>query len=116
MERSQSTCRSAADAGSWSGRKSALNSRVGSICSSSPPEGEVMGLPRKILAEEGTHGYVAVTGGQEAIEASVELLREYRSVGECPVELEAIRNRMGLLIDRIMSEAGLYAPEYAALH
>lgn len=26
-------------------------------------------------------GYVAVTGGHEAIEASVELLREYRSVG-----------------------------------
>lgn len=31
------------------------------------------------------------------------------------MELEAIRDRMGLLIDRIMSEAGLYAPEYAAL-
>lgn len=31
------------------------------------------------------------------------------------MELEAIRNRMGLLIDWIMSEAGLYAPKYAAL-
>lgn len=30
------------------------------------------------------------------------------------MELEAIRDRMDLLIDRIMSEAGLYAPEYAA--
>ena len=60
-------------------------------------------------------GYVAVTGGQEAIDASIELLRDYRSRGDVPVDLTALRDRMGLLIDRIMSEAGLYAPDYAAL-
>lgn len=60
-------------------------------------------------------GYVAVTGGQEAINASIELLKEYRSAGDAPVEIGVIRDRMSLLIDRIMSEAGLYAPDYAAL-
>ena len=60
-------------------------------------------------------GYVAVTGGQEAIEASIELLKEYRSEGGTPLDIGAVRDRMGLLIDRIMSEAGLYAPDYAAL-
>lgn len=59
--------------------------------------------------------YVAVTGGQEAIAASIELLKEYRSQGEQALEISVIRDRMGLLVDRIMSEAGLYAPDYAAL-
>ncbi len=60
-------------------------------------------------------GYVAVTGGQDAIDASIELLREYRSGGKLPVDTEILRDRMKLLIDRVMSEAGLYAPDYAAL-
>ncbi len=60
-------------------------------------------------------GYVAVTGGKEAIEASIELLKNYRSNGNSAVDLQAIKERMSLLIDRIMSEAGLYAPDYAAL-
>lgn len=60
-------------------------------------------------------GYVAVTGGQEAIDASIELLKQYRSGGDAPVDVAVLRERMGLLIDRIMSEAGLYAPDYAAL-
>lgn len=60
-------------------------------------------------------GYVAVTGGQEAIDASIALLKRYRSVGDTPVDIGVIRDRMGLLIDRVMSEAGLYAPDYAAL-
>lgn len=60
-------------------------------------------------------GYVAVTGGQEAIQASIQLLKEYRSEGQSPVDIQVLRDRMGLLIDRIMSEAGLYAPDYAAL-
>ena len=49
--------------------------------------------------------YVAVTGGREAVEISIELLSKYRTSGEKDVEIEAIKNRMGLLIDRIMSEA-----------
>lgn len=60
-------------------------------------------------------GYVAVTGGQEAISASIELLKQYRSQGDAPLDVQVIKNRLGLLIDRIMSEAGLYAPDYAAL-
>ena len=40
-------------------------------------------------------GYVAVTGGQEAIQASIQLLKEYRSKGERPVDLQVLRDRMG---------------------
>ena len=36
-------------------------------------------------------GYVAVTGGQEAIQASIQLLKEYRSKGERPVDLHVLR-------------------------
>ncbi|MEW9121513.1 MAG: carbon-phosphorus lyase complex subunit PhnI [Thermotaleaceae bacterium] len=59
--------------------------------------------------------YVAVTGGQEAIEESIRLLKYYRTEGEANLELQAIKEKMKLLIDRIMAEAGLYAPDYAAL-
>ena len=31
------------------------------------------------------------------------------------MDTEILRDRMKLLIDRVMSEAGLYAPDYAAL-
>ncbi|MGB4438326.1 MAG: carbon-phosphorus lyase complex subunit PhnI [Sedimentibacter sp.] len=59
--------------------------------------------------------YVAVTGGQEAIEESIKLLKYYRTDGNNELEIEAIKDKMKLLIDRAMSEAGLYAPNYAAL-
>lgn len=59
--------------------------------------------------------YVAVKGGQEAIEKSIELLSLYRTNGEKSVKIEAIKNRMSLLVDKIMGEAGFYAPDYAAL-
>jgi alpha-D-ribose 1-methylphosphonate 5-triphosphate synthase subunit PhnI len=60
-------------------------------------------------------GYIAVSGGQEAIEASIELLRYYRSGTVKDVDLEAIEHKMSLLVDRVMSEAGFYAKAYAAL-
>ena len=60
-------------------------------------------------------GYVAVTGGKEAIKASAELLKLYRSSGEHAADIDVFKNRLGLLVDRVMSEAGLYAPDYAAL-
>lgn len=60
-------------------------------------------------------GYVAVSGGEEAIEESIKLLEMYRSQTSKDVDLEAMEKKMSLLIDRIMSEAGLYAPSYAAL-
>lgn len=59
--------------------------------------------------------YVAVSGGEEAIEESIKLLEYYRSGSEKDVELEAIQSKMSLLIDKVMSEAGLYSKEYAAL-
>ncbi len=59
--------------------------------------------------------YVAVAGGREAIEKSIELLSLYRTGGTKNIEIEAIRDRMSLLIDKVMGEAGFYAPDYAAL-
>ena len=59
--------------------------------------------------------YVAVSGGKEAIEESIRLLDYYRSGTELDVEIEAIENKLSLLVDRVMSEAGLYSKTYAAL-
>ncbi|MGL4607742.1 MAG: carbon-phosphorus lyase complex subunit PhnI [Eubacteriaceae bacterium] len=59
--------------------------------------------------------YVAVSGGSEAIEESIELLKYYRSGTKVDIELLGIQNKMGLLVDRVMGEAGLYSKEYAAL-
>lgn len=59
--------------------------------------------------------YVAVSGGEEAIEESIKLLDYYRSGTEKDLELEVIEKKMSLLVDLVMSEAGLYAPTYAAL-
>lgn len=59
--------------------------------------------------------YVAVSGGEEAIEASIRLLEFYRSGTEKDLELKVIEEKMSLLVDRVMSEAGLYAKTYAAL-
>ncbi len=59
--------------------------------------------------------YVAVSGGEEAIEASIRLLEYYRSGTEKDLELDVIVEKMALLVDRVMSEAGLYSKTYAAL-
>jgi alpha-D-ribose 1-methylphosphonate 5-triphosphate synthase subunit PhnI len=59
--------------------------------------------------------YVAVSGGGEAVDRACSLVEECRHRGETPVETEALENRMSLLIDRIMGEAGFYAPHYASL-
>lgn len=58
--------------------------------------------------------YVAVTGGSEAIEQSLKLLEIFRESGE-DLSVSAIKENMSLLIDKIMSEAGFYSEEYAAL-
>ena len=60
-------------------------------------------------------GYIAVSGGKEAIEESIKLLDYYRSGNVKDVEIEAIVNKLSLLVDRVMSEAGLYSKTYAAL-
>ena len=59
--------------------------------------------------------YVAVSGGKEAIEESIKLLDFYKSGTDKDIEIEAIENKLSLLVDRVMSEAGLYSKTYAAL-
>jgi alpha-D-ribose 1-methylphosphonate 5-triphosphate synthase subunit PhnI len=59
--------------------------------------------------------YAAVSGGREAIEESIKLLDYYRSGTDKDLEIEAIENKLSLLVDRVMSEAGLYAKTCAAL-
>ena len=59
--------------------------------------------------------YVAVSGGKEAIEASIKLLDYYRSGTEKDIDIEAIENKLSLLVDRVMGESGLYSKTYAAL-
>lgn len=61
-------------------------------------------------------GYVAVTGGQKAIETANALTQWYRlKNANHSLAVEDITSQMRLLVDRVMSEGGLYAPEYAAL-
>jgi alpha-D-ribose 1-methylphosphonate 5-triphosphate synthase subunit PhnI len=59
--------------------------------------------------------YVAVSGGREAVKNACALAEKCRLKGSRAVELEALENRMSLLVDRVMGEAGFYAPRYAAL-
>jgi len=59
--------------------------------------------------------YIAVSGGKEAIEESIRLLEFYKSGTNKDVEIEAIKHKLSLLVDRVMSEAGLYSKTYAAL-
>lgn len=59
--------------------------------------------------------YVAVRGGQEAIRESIRILKYSRTDGTKNLEIDAIQYKMKLLVDRVMSEAGLFAPSYAAL-
>ena len=59
--------------------------------------------------------YVAVSGGREAIESSIKLLQYYRSGTDKDLELDVIENKMSLMVDRVMGEAGFYSKRYAAL-
>jgi len=59
--------------------------------------------------------YVAVSGGKEAIEESIKLLEYFKNGTDKDIEVEAIEKKLSLLVDRVMSEAGLYSGTYAAL-
>jgi len=60
--------------------------------------------------------YVAVAGGQEAIKNSSLALRHEQIKGESgPIDVAQIRDQLYLMIDRIMGEGALYAPDLAAL-
>lgn len=58
--------------------------------------------------------YAAVKGGEAAIQQSLHLLETYQSA-ENPLSVKDVLENLPLLVDQIMGEAGLYAPEYAAL-
>ena len=60
-------------------------------------------------------GYVAAKGGLEAILAAEALVRDKRLGGDSvPLDDSQILERQRLAVDRVMGEAGLWAPELAA--
>lgn len=61
-------------------------------------------------------GYVTVTGGKEAIKQAGVMTRYYRlKEGGEGIGVGQLTGQFRLLVDRILSESGLYAPEHAAL-
>jgi alpha-D-ribose 1-methylphosphonate 5-triphosphate synthase subunit PhnI len=61
-------------------------------------------------------GYVAVKGGQDAITNAADLVEFYRwRERPHPIDHEQFRPQFRLLIDKVMGEGSLYAPEHAAL-
>lgn len=61
--------------------------------------------------------YIAVKGGEQAIDASLRLLALARR-GDPSVpalDVAQLREQLGLLVDRVMAEASLHDPELAAL-
>ena len=59
-------------------------------------------------------GYVAVSGGEQAIAASLDLLEERRLSGGA-VSPELIRDALPELVEQVQSEGSLWAPDVAAL-
>ncbi len=61
-------------------------------------------------------GYVAVKGGNEAIERACRLFAYERGRGSSPpLGVNQIREQLYLAVDRVMGEGSLYAPDLAAL-
>ncbi|GMA60426.1 carbon-phosphorus lyase complex subunit PhnI [Alicyclobacillus fastidiosus] len=61
-------------------------------------------------------GYTTVTGGQEAIEKSHQLVDLYRLAdAKSPMQVAEIKSQLQGLVDKVISESGFYAPSYAAL-
>ncbi|RPH50461.1 MAG: carbon-phosphorus lyase [Desulfobacteraceae bacterium] len=61
-------------------------------------------------------GYVAVKGGNEAIEKACQLFVHERTKGlSRPLGIDQIKEQLYLAIDRVMGEGSLYAPDLAAL-
>lgn len=60
-------------------------------------------------------GYAAVKGGFEAIRAAERLVERKRTEGRsAPLALDQVLERLRLLVDRVQSEAALWAPTAAA--
>ncbi|WP_094604137.1 Alpha-D-ribose 1-methylphosphonate 5-triphosphate synthase subunit PhnI [Sporomusa silvacetica DSM 10669] len=61
-------------------------------------------------------GYVAVSGGSEAILNTEKLLAYFRLKGKSePLGVDQIRDQLRLAVDKVMGEGSLYAPTIAAL-
>jgi len=61
-------------------------------------------------------GYVAVKGGNEAIERACQLFAHERTKGASPpLGVDQIKEQLYLAVDRVMGEGSLYAPDLAAL-
>lgn len=62
-------------------------------------------------------GYIAIKGGEKAIEEAIKLLDFLRTQDgtEPPLSLETIRHQLHFLHSRVLSEGGLYHPELASL-
>lgn len=61
-------------------------------------------------------GYVAVKGGNEAIEKACQLFAYDRMKGSSPpLGVGQIKEQLYLAVDRVMGEGGLYAPDLASL-
>src|SRR5579862_6717663 len=61
-------------------------------------------------------GYSAARGGLDAILAAEELMRAKRDGGSSPpLGADQVTERLNLAVDRVMGEAGLWAPRLAAL-
>src|SRR5579859_1588978 len=61
-------------------------------------------------------GYSAARGGLDAILAAEELMRAKRDGGSSPpLGVDQVTERLNLAVDRVMGEAGLWAPRLAAL-
>lgn len=60
-------------------------------------------------------GYAAARGGDEAIAAAEALIRRGRDGGRTPrLTVDQVTERLGAAVDRLMGEAGLWAPDLAA--
>ena len=60
-------------------------------------------------------GYVAVTGGEQAIEASLELLERRRIESGRALDVDLIRETLPELVEQVQSEGSLWAPDVAAI-
>lgn len=60
-------------------------------------------------------GYVAVSGGKDAIDASLALLERERVASGRTIEPGLVRDALPRLVEQVQSEGSLWAPEVAAL-
>ncbi|OUO60062.1 carbon-phosphorus lyase [Collinsella sp. An271] len=59
-------------------------------------------------------GYVAVTGGEQAIATSLDLIERKRVAGELALDVDTILSCLPELVQQVESEGSLWAPEVAA--